>query len=189
MNKTIIMFVLIAVIFFSAGMGAGILISGNLGKQGDSKFDAPDTFKAGWEAAKKKVEETPYIPLSVGEIKSIKGKITEVGSGRITIEARLLNPLDDERLKTRAVKINENTEIIIRQEKDRETIRQEHEAYNKEMQEFRDGKTSSMPAVPEVYIEKGGTIENLLVGQTITAESEENIREALEFRASKVLVR
>lgn len=195
-NKTL--FILIAVIFLIAGIGAGMLISSNLNKKGSTIFsskyntpDAPNTFEAGWEAAKKKVEETPYIPVAVsqGEIKSIKGRIITVGEQQITIEARLFNPLDDEKLKTRTVGIDESSEIIIREEKDREAIRKEQEEYNKKMEDYKSGKISSMPSIPEISIERVSSIEDLKEGQTVTIESEENIREAVEFTASKVLVR
>lgn len=192
MNK---IYLLIAAIFFAAGVGVGILFGANLGEKGKSdlseKYNAPDTFQAGWDAAKKKVEETPYIPVATGqeEVKSIKGRIAAVGDGQITIEARLFNPLDDEKLKFRTVKIDENTEIIIREEKDMEAIRKEQEEYNKKMDEFRQGKITVMPEVPEVNTEKKAAIQDLKEDDVVTVESAENIREALEFKASKIVVR
>jgi hypothetical protein len=190
MNK---IYLLIAAIFFAAGVGVGVLISSELGKKSDisSKYNAPDTFQAGWDAAKKKVEETPYIPMTGGqeEIKSIKGRIASVGEGQITVEARLLNPLDDEKLKFRTVKIDESTEIIIREDKDMEAIRKEQEEYNKKMDEFRQGKITVMPEVPEVNTEKKAAIQDLKEDDVVTVESAENIREALEFKASKIVVR
>lgn len=193
MNK---IYLLIAAIFFAAGVGVGILFGANfLGEKGKSdlseKYNAPDTFQAGWEAARKKVEETPYIPVATGqeEVKSIKGRIAAVGDGQITVEARLLNPLDDEKLKFRTVKIDENTEIIIREDKDMEAIRKEQEEYNKKMDEFRQGKITVMPEAPEVNTEKKAAIQDLKEDDVVTVESAENIREAPEFRASKIVVR
>ncbi len=192
MNK---IYLLIAAIFFAAGVGVGILFGANLGEKGKSnlseKYNAPDTFQAGWDAAKKKVEETPYIPAATGqeEVKSIKGRIASVGEDQITIEARLFNPLDDEKLKFRTIKIDENTEIIIREDKDMEDIRKEQEEYNKKMDEFRQGKITVMPEVPEVNIERKAAIQDLKENDVVTVEAEENIREALEFKASKIVVR
>lgn len=195
MNNIKVLLILIAIVFLCAGIGAGILIASSLNSEKSDglnlKYNAPDTFEAGWEAAKKKIEETPYIPTGAGseEIKSIKGRITSVESNKITIEARLLNPLDDEKLTTRVVNIGDKTEIIIREEKNMDDIRQEHDEYNKKMEDYSNGKLPSMPEPPEVYIEKNCTIKDLVEGQTVTIESEKNIREALEFNASKVLVR
>ena len=187
MNKTTAAFILIAVIFFSAGIGVGILISGEL-KGVNPKYSEPNTFEAGWEAAKKKVENSGAAPAVKGETKTIKGRITEVKPDRIIISARLLNPLDDEKLKTRTVIIGGGTKIIIREEKSGKTIRKEHNEYNKKMEEFRQGK-GEMPKVPEIYIERSGSIDDLKSGQIITVESKENIRQAAEFTASKILVR
>lgn len=192
MNK---IYFLIAAIFFAAGVGTGVLFGANLGEEGKSdlseKYNAPNTFQAGWDAAKKKVGETPYIPMAGGqeEIKSIQGRIASVGDGQITIEARLFNPLDDEKLKFRTVKIDENTEIIIREDKDMEVIRQEQEKYNKKMDEFRRGEITVMPEVPQVNIEKKAAIKDLKEGDVVTVDAAENIREALEFKASKIVVR
>lgn len=184
----------IAAIFLSVGIGLGVIIGMNYSKNHsvlNAKYNVPDTFDAGWQEAKKKIEQTPYIPISAGqeEVKSIQGRISAVGDGQITIEARLFNPLDDEKLKFRTVKIDESTEIIIRKEKDREAIRQEQEEYNKKMEEFRQGKITAVPEVPEINIEKKAAIKDLKESDVVTVESAENIREAPEFKANKIVVR
>lgn len=195
MDNIKVLYILIAIIFLISGITVGILISGNLNKKSDLdfslKYNLPNTFESGWKAAKKKIEETPYIPATTtqGEEKTIKGRIIKIESNQITIEARLLNPLDDEKLKTRIVKIDKNTKIVIKKMTDRETMKKEHDDYNKKMEDYRNDEISKMPQIPKIFSEINGSIENLEEGQTVTIKSEENIKDALEFNASNILIR
>lgn len=182
----------IAAIFLCVGIGLGVIIGMNYVKNHSTlsdKYNAPNTFDAGWEAAKKKIEETPYVPMGTSETKKIDGKITKTEQNKIEIEARLLNPLDDEKLKNRTIDVDDNTEIIINRQKDRETIRKEQDDYNAKIELFRQGKISEMPTVPTIDSVDKGTAQNLKEGELVTIESNDNIREALEIKAAKITVR
>lgn len=175
---------LIAVIFFSIGFGAGAFVFNKNNKDNIQS----ESFKAGWEAAKKKLEESKIFPIKK-EVHSLSGRIKDVNDNSIVIETRLINPLDDESLKIRTVKIIPETIIEIRKEKDRETIKKEREEYNQRVEDFRKGKIKQLPPVPEIFIQEPAKIDDLKPGQIITVESKDNIREAKEFTASKIVIR
>ncbi len=190
MNKIIVIYFLIALVFFSIGLGAGFMLFSQPEYKHTQKAPegVPNTFEAGWEAARKKLEASSF-PVVKGETKMIKGRIIEVRDNDIIIEAKLFNPLDDESLKRRVVKVGPDTKIIIQAEKDREAIRREHEEYNKKMEDFRAGKISKLPPVPDVFEQKEGNKNDLKPGQVVTIEADSNIRDAKEFTATKITVR
>ncbi len=188
MNKILAIYFFIAVIFFGIGIGIGFFVFHQCNQE-EIVNGHPNTFKAGWEAARKKLEESHFLPGSSKEIHTIDGRIKDKKESYIIIEARLFNPLDDESLKERKIKITPETKIFIREEKDRNTIKKEREEYNQQVQDFRNGKINKLPPVPEIFTEKEANFGDLKTGQVVTIESSENIRSLKEFTATKIVVR
>lgn len=78
-----------------------------------------DAFKNGWMAAKQKLIDSGYVNADKN---SLSGIIKEIGENKIIFTAELVNPLDDESMKTRTALIAENTKIILRIQAEEEEV-------------------------------------------------------------------
>ena len=188
MKNKIIAFILVAVILLCVGIATGYLISKNQKKQTITPEGVTDSYEAGYEAAREIVENSNIIPTLVGETNVLKGRVSEIKDSQIVIEVNLINPLDDEKLKYRTVNVSEDTTITLHNEKNRETIRKEHDEYIEKMNDYRNG-IGEIPTLPDIQIIKNININDLNESMLITVESDGNIRKALEFNAVRILVR
>lgn len=161
MNKTILMFALIAVIFFSVGMGAGILISGSLDKQIDL---AP-------EAKVKLPEEPPTkVPkITMPEILyNLTGIIQEIERNSIVLEVNI--PYVDEtnqiahKIEIRKAIINTDTKFSD--------------------MSFIDTEDANRKTIQESEI----TFQDLKIGDQIEVISNKDIKDKQEFEAVKVRI-
>ncbi|MFH1412516.1 MAG: hypothetical protein ABIG10_00600 [bacterium] len=95
--KTIILFLIIGIV---------------IGYFANNLFN--NTYKDGWEAARQK------LAINRGEesqVLSLSGAVKEIDGNKIIITASLLNPLDDEDLMTRIIKVNKDTVIKLKETK------------------------------------------------------------------------
>ena len=104
---------IIVLIAFVAGLLVGTLVVAKT--SGGNKLSglvSPMTgaFADGWNAAKKKLAE--FNP-QMGNVSSLSGQITAVKGKEISFKTALINPLDDESLKTRIAVIDNNTKITV----------------------------------------------------------------------------
>ncbi|MCK4553655.1 hypothetical protein KAU19_01690 [Candidatus Parcubacteria bacterium] len=163
MNKTIIIFILIAVIFFSAGMGAGILISGSLDKQNNLNF----VVKTEQQPEEEQREEMPKF--TVPEVLyNLIGLIQDIDDDFIIIEAEI--PFLDEnhqiiyKMEERKILISENTVLkslnIVKQEKTNKKI------------------------IQESLI----SLQDLKIGDQIEAIANKDISQGYEFTASQIRI-
>ena len=95
--------------FYLSGMSKGV--SGNKIAGGEmKKGDFKDNFADGWRAAKEKLAEmNPMINNTF----SLFGQVKEVNGKEISFTSNLVNPLDDESLKTRTAVITGDTKVTI----------------------------------------------------------------------------
>lgn len=112
------------VISFLVGLSLGYLSFGLGCLSGKVPQTSQNTFTDGWEAARQKLEKTEMFVMP-GEIMSLSGTIKEARKTEIVLTAGLINPLDDESLKTRTAKITEETEVIVRRQKTEQEIAKE----------------------------------------------------------------
>ena len=161
MNKTILMFALIAVIFFSVGMGAGILISGSLDKQIDL---AP-------EAKVKLPEEPPAkVPkITMPEILyNLTGIIQEIERNSIVLEVNI--PYVDE------------TNQIVHKIEIRKAIINTDTKFSD--MSFIDTEDANRKTIQESEI----IFQDLKIGDQIEVISNKDIKDKQEFEAVKVRI-
>ncbi len=104
---------LIVLVAFVAGLLVGTLVVAKAyGGTGLTALVSPMTgaFTDGWNAAKKKIAE---INPMMNNVSSLSGQIKEINGKEISFTAALINPLDDESLKTRIAVVNNDTKITV----------------------------------------------------------------------------
>lgn len=149
-----------------------------------------DTFQSGWDAAKKRLQESGQYFVMPGEIKSVSGQITDVLNNKITLKIRPVEPLDDPELDNRIVAITDSTKIYQMVQKDQAQYQKEIDEFNKKMQEqMKSPEKMISPIIsPELFIKKEVAISDLKADQQITVSSDDNIRNAKEFKAVEIQI-
>lgn len=207
MLKKVILPIILIIAAFVVGIMAGMGMN-KKGAQLISKMPPEggkyqNTFADGWQAARQKLIDSGFTMMK--EANSLSGQIKEVDSkkGKIIFTTNLLNPLDDEELKTRTALVNEKTEIILRKQKSTEEINKEREDKKKDLPALKDQmeKTADQAKKMELqmnimnlemgmidyYKEEKVKIIDLKQGLNIRVEAEENIAEKQEFAAKKII--
>jgi len=203
MNKKIGFIILGAFFAFFIGFGIGL---------GYNKAEAPkikngvnygNTFEEGWQAARKKLIDAGYIMEM--EYRSLNGQIKEVDvkGNKLTFTTNLLNPLDDESLKTRTALINEKTEIILKKHLSMEEVEKEEKARRDKAQQLRaemekiEDPEKRMEIEMQVmdlemmmmnyFKEEKAKISDLKKGFNIYIDASENIAGMKEFIAIRIV--
>ena len=190
-QKQIITIILIAVIFFVLGYA----LNGNGGVSVRGVNSGEDSFQAGWEAAKKRLAETGFGPISgMGmEVRFISGNIQEVKNDKITIKINPLEPLADPNLDTRIIGLS-HTKIYKMVERDPVQYQKEMNEFNEKMQEqinnpSTNGGVMPEPLIPpEMFNKQEVDISELQVGQQISITTKEDIREIKQFEAEEITI-
>lgn len=173
----------------------GVLIVGLVVGMGASSVyfkQAPagteNTYQAGFDAAKKRVEESSFGMMirTPDDIRALSGTVTAVSGNRITIHTQSINPFDAPALLDRTIVITKDTKIIETSQGDMKAFRVEMEAFMKKTQAGRGtGATRpSLPAPVSVTVD----ILSIKIGDTLTVTAVENIRATKEFSASEIQV-
>jgi len=92
-----------------------------------------NTFVSGWGKARQTLLESRHFDRKVTRL---NGTVKEVENNKITFEAPLNTPLDNESLKTRTVVIDDNTEPTFRSQKPREQYNKDRKKYSQEIDEL-----------------------------------------------------
>ena len=132
MSKTITTIIITALIFF----GLGYLVASRIITT-TTQTTGPDTFQAGWQAAKQRLAESGFAPpmLEGMEITSVSGEFKQIKNKQISLNIHPLEPLADPELDNRVIEVDTNTKIYQPIEKDREQYQKEMEEFNRKMQE------------------------------------------------------
>jgi|GEM_PF-1043581 len=195
-----LIFVVLAVISFVFGY---VIAYVNIGSVGSSSVSVgPNTYQAGWDAAKQRLVDSGTIP-SAGmnlEVRAVSGEITAIEGDKITLKIRPLEPLADPSLDTRTITVDSNTKITSMVPKDQKEFATEMEAYSKKMSAninvvpntTKIGSTST-PAVPsapitppESFTKTTISVSDLQVGQTINVTTGNDIKNNKEFSATEI---
>lgn len=192
-RKTTIIIIILLALSFLFGIFAGLQIGlGNKRVTGISGQVGANTFQAGWEAAKKRLNESGFSPMISGlEIKSLSGEVKAVKDGKLTIKTRPMEPLADPKLDERTVTVDNNTKIYQLIQRDQQEIQAEMEAFQKSMQAQIENPTAaaSSPVMPpEMYAKKEIALSEITIGQQITVVASENIANSREFKAVEITV-
>lgn len=189
MNKKFITFVITAIVFGSLGFFSAKYVDiKNIIEEKEAPLLTADNFQAGWEAAKKRLVELGFYPLSDGAITTITGQVVEIGANKITIKIIPFEPLGDPNLDSRVAEVDASTKIYLSSPKDQAEYERELIEYNKLIE--RQMKTENEEAEvnpPEYLIKNEIGIKDIKNGQEITIVSrEKDIRNKKQFMASEI---
>ena len=148
--------------------------------------DESNTYQAGFDAAKKLVEESSIAPMlqTSEDIRSLTGSVTSVEGNRITLHVASMNPFEDKNLADRIVVVTADTKILKLTQKDPKTFQSEMNAFVKKSQDP-DTAPSSPPA-PVNQTE--GTVADITSGDFLSITTAENIKSVKEFSASEIRI-
>ena len=170
----------IAAISFSFGYyrGSQRTFSNNLEQKGVDIATTDNSFDAGWEAAKQKIEESGIIRNSNIPITTLKGSIQSIADDNtsfvIQTQYRVRNPLANQPPEVRTIIVNEDTQYISRIEKSRDQLLEERDVYQRERNELRAKAQSGefvLPQQPERYTEEEVDFTSLNLNKQIIIRS------------------
>ena len=121
------------------------------------------------------------------EMLSFMARITDIKRDTlsIVIPAATFNPFAEDMIKK--VKITDSTEIVKRIARPEMEFQKEQEAYNKILESF-EGSPEDLPPSPLPFEDVKIEITELKIGDEITVEAEENIKDKDEFTAKKIIL-
>lgn len=172
---------LFAIIFLVVGYIFGFVSCGRL-----SKKDPGDTFEAGWNTLRKRVESTGnFVQKSDQVITSLSGRIIDISTNKVEIEIISINPLLDPELDNRTVVVDDKT-LVYRMSK------RDDAEYQKEVESALRDKVNSRPDAPDGmpvrYIQEKISFQELSKGQLVVVKSDQDINNKKQFMASEVIV-
>ena len=183
MPKQISTIIIIALISF----GLGFYVSSCY-----YKSTTDDTFQAGWDAAKQRLEETGFMPPMMEDmgITSISGTIQEIQDNKITLKVQPLEPLADPDLDNRVIEVDENTKLYQLVQRDMAEYQKEMEEFDKRMEEQMENPETDIELgeYPEQYTKQEISLTDIEVGQQISVRAEEGIKDTKQFKAIEVTV-
>jgi hypothetical protein len=185
MYKKYIIFSLLIILSFLLGFYFSNYID-RCNTQTKINSDPNDTYAAGWEAAKKRLQETGNYFIDITfPIKEIWGEIKNITGNKLFVSIKPLDPLADRSLDERIVIIANNTILL-------QKIKKSELVYNKEIADFKFEEASSGPILPEPYpnmfTESEASIVDFKIGQKIKVEAENDVRNIKEFIASSIVI-
>jgi len=191
LQKTKIIAIIVLVLVFLVGMFIGTKLSR---KVATTSGNQPDTFQAGWDAAKARLSQSPLgMSIPAGrEIKDISGTIQKINGNQLTVKINPLEPLADPTLDTRVVTVDSNTKITLSTPKD-------PTEFQKEVQDFQDKvkqqqqETQTNPSAPQTpitppisYNKKNIGLLDLKINQQVEITASADIKDAKEFTATQI---
>jgi len=200
--KQLIIFILLtAVLFTIIGFYTAKVINKTPANNKIITANNQDTFQAGWDAAKEKLKESGFI--MPGEIKALSGNVKEINGNKIILSTNLINPLDDEALKTRTVIINKDTEIVIQKEKTQEELNVEEAEKSEKIAVLKEQQKIAVTEEEKMDLEiqimdlqmpvdffklQNVGIKDIKAGDNISVTAEEDIAQKQEFSASRISI-
>ena len=181
----IILFIGLIIGVFAGYLGYGFVV----GKNSCTVQDQNDTYAAGWQAARDRLEETGYY-YQLGEdafADSVTGNIESIGQNEIIVDIMPLSPLADKDLDKRSVLINSKTDIIEKVEKPNLEYQEELNKFWKENPALVNKANIELP-LPSPYIDQEVDFNSFKVGQNLLIYAEKDIRKDKIFPAIKVII-
>lgn len=179
MLKTQLKIYLIIGAIFIIGLILGYIWGSNQGlKQGKKEVE---------EKYQSKIEELYPTPPEPEEVFSFSGEIKEIKDKTLTVETPLpaANPFEEPKTEIKTVGITKTTEFVKAAEKSREEIAEERVAILEAQKE--NSKLEISPL--ELYKKEVPILfSDFKVGDTIVAETDENIKGKTEFTAKTIML-
>lgn len=147
-----------------------------------------DSFQAGWDAAQKRLEESGAAPKLNGiEIKTLSGTIQQIEGEKITLKTtNILGALSDPELDNRIVQVNNETKIYLLIPKDNTVLQKETEEFNNKLKE--QANQAADLQIPLPFDKKEVSLAELKVGQNITVQADEDIKDKKQFTAKEISI-
>jgi hypothetical protein len=189
MKKNLIIILIVVLLVFLLGFLIGFKWTG---KCSVNLISPDNTFQAGWEAAKKRLAESGFMPPAVKQ-KTLYGEVKEVKDSEIVIKVKPLEPLASSDLDERIVKIDANTKIYfleMKHEEERERLLKE---VDKVIQETKNPTTpgeSPVVSTPPSFFNKNAAIFNdIKVDSKVTIVAvDDDVKSVKSFIAAEVLI-
>lgn len=181
------------VLVFAVGLTVGSRFSTkNISLNNGSNLVQEDSFKAGWEAAKKRLSDSGLLPPMMNqEIKNLSGELINLNGNNLVMKIRPLEPLADPSLDERIVEVNSDTKYFKLEQKEMAVIQKEQEEFNKKLQEQMKATATSpasFPAMPESFIKKEASLSDLKVGQILSIATSEDVKNTKRFKVIEVII-
>jgi len=151
--------------------------------------DPNDTYQAGFNAAKKVVEDSSAgnIFRTPDDVRILSGTVTAIDGNRLAFRINSVNPFDDPALANRTIIVNDSTAVLKLTQKD-------PKVFQAEMIESRRAKQGAMatstPIATSVtpYIQTAGSVKDIAEGDSLTVFASENIKTSKEFPAKEISI-
>ena len=183
---------IIIIISLIIGIGSGFFLGQMNNTDKTIELDINNTFEAGWAAAEKRIAETSaYFQLDQGsqdKITQISGAIEEIDNNNLIIKTNPLSPLSDPSLNIRDVLTNGNTlynKIIF---KDEIEYQKEIDEYYKKYSEYKNRADLPDEPLPSETKVAEANFNDLEIGQRITVNANEDIKEKKNFTAKSITI-
>lgn len=147
-----------------------------------------NTYQAGFDAARKLVEESSVGPMlqAAADMRAVSGTVTLISGNRITIHTQSMDPFIDPSLLDRTVIVSGDTNIIRLSPKDQKVMQVEMEEFMKRVQS---GETMTQTVVaPDPFVRVNTSMSDITVGAMINVTTTENIKTVKEFTASEIQI-
>ena len=145
-----------------------------------------NSYQAGWDAARTKLEQSGLLRPEPEEIFTISGKISAVAQNKITLKAdpTVTNPLAEQAPEERTITISQQTKIIKQTNKAPDEFAAEFEKYRQDTANLQPGETPPEP--PTAFTTEELKLSDLKNGDNISITSEQNIKIAAQFEAKEI---
>ncbi len=193
MRQTVLISLAAALIFFTLGYAVG----GNLTGQapGLNQPAGTDTFQAGWEAARRRLSDSGFMPM-IGnyEIKNVSGEVKSLSDNDIILKIKPLEPLADPALDERTVEIDGSTKYYLFEQKDRNQYQGEMAEFNNKMGEqtkksLQSGETPEPIRPPEPFNKKQVSLSDVKIGTILNVTAaEDDIKNSKIFKAEEIII-
>lgn len=183
-NKNhLIAFVAIFVVAFILGA-----LIGSQAFKGGAPATGENTYEAGWNAAKKRLADSPEFGPRVNgptEVSSLNGKVQAIDGNKVSLAINPLEPLADPKLDVRVVTVTNDTKITRVVPRDSKEVQTEMEAFMKKMQTpLAPGQEPPTP--PVTSTKEDGQLSDIKVGDTVIVTAETNIKDVKEFAITSI---
>jgi hypothetical protein len=142
------------------------------------------SYQHGYDAARKKLEDSHILPPSLTSATSLNGTIKSIGADSITIDVLTTsaNPLDELKVPvSRKVTIAADTKFTRMTQKSPEQLQKDFDQYQKDIAATKSGATPPSPVTIETL-----TLVDLKVGDTVNVTADHDILKETSFTATQI---
>jgi hypothetical protein len=181
-KKYLSVFLGVFVVGFVLGMASSNFMKTTIGTTSEN------TYQAGWDAAKKRLADSPaFGPMANGpaEILSRNGSVQSVNGDKISIKINPVEPLADPALDTRTVVVTDATIVTRIVPRDTDVLKKEMEVFIEQMK--KPPVSGKEPATPPIsFTRETAKAGDIKVGDRVTVTAGENVKNMKEFGVTSI---